>query len=69
LEKHGIKAMALFMRKSGDYRKDSVVKKEIYERHIKEDFNVEFVLDDRDQVVKMWREQGLVCLQVAEGNF
>jgi len=28
-----------------------------------------FVLDDRDQVVNMWREQGFKCLQVAEGNF
>ena len=25
--------------------------------------------DDRDQVVRMWRRQGLTCLQVAEGNF
>ena len=28
-----------------------------------------FVLDDRSQVVKMWRELGLTCLQVADGNF
>jgi len=27
------------------------------------------VFDDRDKVVKMWRENGLSCLQVAEGNF
>ena len=27
------------------------------------------VLDDRNQVVKMWRENGLTCLQVAEGDF
>lgn len=27
------------------------------------------VFDDRDKVVKMWRENGLPCLQVAEGNF
>lgn len=25
--------------------------------------------DDRDQVVKMWRANGIQCLQVAEGNF
>ncbi len=34
--------------------------------------NIEDVLcvfDDRDKVVKMWRENGLSCLQVAEGNF
>ena len=59
----------LFMRPTGDARKDYIVKKEIYEEHIKGKYNVMFVIDDRDQVVRMWREQGLKCLQVAEGNF
>jgi len=27
------------------------------------------VFDDRDKVVKMWRDNGISCLQVAEGNF
>jgi hypothetical protein len=27
------------------------------------------VFDDRNQVVKMWRERGIVCAQVAEGDF
>ena len=27
------------------------------------------VLDDRDRVVKMWRDLGLTCFQVAQGNF
>jgi len=27
------------------------------------------VFDDRDKVVKMWRNQGLRCCQVAEGDF
>jgi len=27
------------------------------------------VFDDRDRVVKMWRENGIRCFQVAEGNF
>ena len=27
------------------------------------------VFDDRDKVVKMWRENGLTCFQVADGNF
>jgi len=27
------------------------------------------VFDDRDKVVKMWRENGLTCLQVNYGNF
>lgn len=52
-----------------DHRKDSIVKQEIYEREILGNYNVEFVLDDRQQVVDMWRDQGLLCLQVAPGNF
>jgi hypothetical protein len=59
----------LYMRKNGDYRKDYIIKKEIYEKEIKGKYEVLFVLDDRDQVVKMWREEGLTCLQVAYGNF
>ncbi len=60
---------ALYMRKTGDFRKDFIIKKELYEKYIKGKYEVLFVLDDRDQVVRMWREQGLTCLQVAYGNF
>lgn len=59
----------LFMRADDDDRKDSIVKAEIYEKHIKDKYNVKFVLDDRNQVVEMWRSLGLTCLQVAEGDF
>lgn len=53
----------------GNKLDDTVIKKDIYEQWIKPRFNVRFVLDDRDRVVKMWREQGLKVLQVAEGDF
>jgi predicted kinase len=69
LEKHGISFEALHMRKSGDMRKDSIVKQEIYEEFILDKYNVAFVLDDRDQVVKVWRDLGLTCLQVDYGDF
>lgn len=58
-----------YMRKHDDNRNDAIVKKEIYDEFIKPRFNVRFVLDDRDRVVKMWREEGLKVLQVAEGDF
>lgn len=48
---------------------DSVIKQEIYETWIKPRYNVRFVLDDRDRVVRMWRELGLKVLQVAPGDF
>lgn len=58
----------LFMRKDGDFRADYIVKQEILDAHIDKE-RVLFVLDDRQQVVDMWRRNGLTCLQVAEGNF
>tara|TARA_Y100001963_G_scaffold88454_1_gene122223 strand:- start:33573 stop:34094 length:522 start_codon:yes stop_codon:yes gene_type:complete len=60
----------LYMREKGDNRQDSVVKKELYYEHITDNYSVQLVLDDRDQVVKMWRNDlGLICFQVAEGDF
>lgn len=57
------------MRPENDYRKDTIIKREIYEKEILNKFNVLFVLDDRDCVVEQWRDMGLTCLQVAEGDF
>lgn len=59
----------LFMRKEGDFREDYVVKQELYDNEIKDKFDVLFCVDDRKQVVDMWRRNGLTCLQCAEGNF
>lgn len=59
----------LYMRQDDDKRDDSVVKKEIYENQIKGKYNIFAVFDDRNRVVEMWRDQGLTCLQVAEGDF
>ena len=70
LKKHEITHYKkLLMRQTNDFRKDFVVKKELYEKEIKNTYDVLFVLEDRDQVVKMWRELGLTCLQVAYGSF
>ena len=61
---------SIHMRRADDNRKDSIVKKEIYENHIKNKYNIDIVFDDRDQVVDMWRnELGLKCFQVQDGNF
>lgn len=69
LTANGIPFDELFMRAAGDSRKDSIVKMEIFDREFRGKFNIKFVLDDRNQVVDMWRSLGLTCLQVAEGNF
>lgn len=61
---------SLYMRKHKDNRPDTVVKAEIYKTYIEPFYDVIAVFDDRDSVVRMWREEfGLTCFQVAEGNF
>ena len=59
----------LCMRKTDDFRKDAIIKEEIYQNEIEGKYNVLLILDDRDQVVNFWREKGLTCFQVAPGNF
>lgn len=70
LEKHAIRYDALLMRNTNDFRKDSVIKREIFEREIFGKYFVEFLLDDRNQVVDMWRNDlKLPCFQVNYGDF
>lgn len=60
---------ALLMRADDDTRPDQDVKREIYIDLIAPEFDVQMIFDDRDRVVKMWRELKLPCFQVAEGNY
>jgi hypothetical protein len=70
LDKHvGVPHAGLHMRRTGDSRKDSIVKKEIFERELKHAWHIVAVFDDRNQVVKMWRSLGLTVFQVADGDF
>lgn len=70
LRTHRVKYTNLRMRNEGDQRKDTIVKRELYDQYIKDKYNVKFVLDDRNQVVDMWRKElGLICLQVDYGDF
>ena len=57
------------MREKDDKRSDEEVKKEIYEKYIKSWFSVVMVFEDRNKVVDMWRNEGLLCSQVREGDF
>lgn len=69
LAKYGVLGNYLSMRKNKDVRKDTEVKREIYEKHIKGKYNVLGVFDDRNQVVDLWRSLGLTTMQVDYGNF
>jgi FMN phosphatase YigB (HAD superfamily) len=65
----GLRSIELFMRKSGDFRSDHIIKTEIYNNFIADNWVVSFAIDDRQQVVDMWRALGLTCLQCAKGDF
>ena len=70
LQANDIPFQHLVMRRTGDRRRDSKVKREMYERAVNGKYDVLLVLDDRDQVVEMWRKElGLTCFQVDYGNF
>lgn len=60
---------ALYMRKAGDFRQDSIVKVELLEQIRKEHGEPDFWFDDRTQVVDAIRAQGVRVLQVAPGDF
>lgn len=70
LEKNGITYELLIMRAAGDFRKDAIIKKEIFANHVEGKYFVELVLDDRNQVVDLWRNDlQLPCFQVFYGDF
>lgn len=69
LEKHKVMYDHLFMRPRADHRQDSIIKEIILDFEILTRFTPVFCIDDRDQVVKMWRSRGITTLQCAEGNF
>ena len=69
LERWEVPWSIIYYRGDQDIRPDDVVKKEIYQKSIEPFFDVQFVVEDRARVVKMWREIGLICLQCAEGDF
>jgi len=70
LAQHNISYDFLKMREANDTRKDSIVKREFFDNHVDGKYYVEFILDDRNQVVDLWRDQlNLPCFQVYYGDF
>lgn len=59
------KYIRLFMRLDDDYRPDVEIKREIYDDHIKDKYEIIFAVDDRKCVVDLWRSLGIVCLDCA----
>jgi len=59
----------LFMRENGDQRRDSVVKRELYDNHILGKYNVFAVFDDRPQVIReCWEVLGVNLFRCGTGE-
>lgn len=70
LKKHGLSRYeALLMKPNDDVRPDHVVKQAIYDKYIRKHYDVLFALEDRDTVVRMWRNLDITCLQVDYGDY
>lgn len=61
LKKHSIKFDDIFFRPEWDKRRGWQFKKTIYEKLIKNIYNVKLVLDDKEDACKTWMELGLEC--------
>lgn len=66
LVKHAIHYDALLMRGDEDWRKDDVVKRELYEAHVQGKYNVQAVFDDRESVCVLWHSIGLPLFRVGD---
>ena len=69
LRRHFVNYRHLYMRPTGDYRSDVDIKLETLAAIRESGYVPVLACDDRDRLVQMWREQGLVCLQAAPGDF
>ena len=60
----------LHMRRAGNYTLDDQLKREWLDSMLVEDRQrLVAAFDDRDRLVRMWRDAGVTCFQVAPGEF
>ena len=66
LRMHDVPYEHLYMRQTDDKRSDYIVKRELYDNHIKDNYNILMVFDDRLQVCRLWHELGLPLFRVGD---
>ena len=69
LEKYRVDFDFMRMRPKGSHTPDDVLKKQWLDEELSTGEEILCTFDDRDKVVKMWRDNGIACFQVAEGAF
>lgn len=68
LQHYDIPYHRLYMRQPDDFRSDVDVKKQMLEL-MEPVYRIYMVFEDRNKVVKMYRDHGLTCLQVRDGDY
>lgn len=70
LDKHKINEYhGLIMRDNKDFRPDHEVKLDVLTKLRNDGYDVKFAFEDRDQVVQMYRNNGVRCFQVTNGDY
>lgn len=69
LKKYNIPYVALFMRPEDNWINDGEMKRKLFMDNIFGKWHVLGAFDDRNRVVRAWRDLGLQCYQVSDGNF
>jgi predicted kinase len=65
LELHDIPYHRLYMRRDSDTRRDHLVKRDILQQILDDGYEPILAVDDRPEVVRMWRDHGITTLQCA----
>lgn len=58
----------LLMRDANDHSPDTLVKQRLFRENIVGQYTVDLVLEDKPSLVKMWRNEGLRCYEVANNE-
>lgn len=69
LKKNKLDLGPLFMRAKGDYRQDYFAKETILDFCIEPNYKPILFIDDRQQVIDLWRKRGYTALQCQPGKF
>jgi hypothetical protein len=67
--KHLNRMPTLYMRSKSDRRPSDVSKRESLHRARADGYDPKLVFEDRKEDTAMWRSEGLLCCQVAEGDY
>lgn len=68
LDSHAVPYDYLWMRVKGDSRRDSIIKLELFDQHIRDNFYVLYAIDDRKQMIQLYTDIGLPVMNVGHIN-